>query len=100
MSQPVEFWTTVSTNLVVFVIGSILAVISYLAHRREQDRSFQIAALGFVFVTLGNLTILVFQTIVKRSYFLTGVELLRAQTMEGGLLLIGFLSLFYSLYRY
>ncbi len=95
-----EFWTTLSTNFLVLVIGSVLATISYLAYRREQERSFRIAALGFVLVTLGNLTVVVYQTMVKGSYVLDGLELLRLQTIQGALILLGFSTLFYSLHRY
>lgn len=72
MNQPTEFWTTISTNLLILLSGGILSSISYLAYQREQDRSFQIAALGFAFITIGNLTILIYQVLVSKSYFLGG----------------------------
>lgn len=100
MNQPPEFWTTVSANLLILVLGSALATISYLAYRRERERSFRLAALGFAFVTLGNLTTIIYQTTIKRSYFLGGPELLRLQTIGGTLVMVGLLVLLYSLYRH
>jgi hypothetical protein len=50
--------------------------------------------------TGGVLTIATYQTMVKRSYVLGGVELLRLQTIQGILILLGFSTLLYSLYRY
>ena len=99
-SQPTEFWTTASTNLIILLTGGTLSVISYLAYQREQKRSFQIAALGFVLLTLGNLTIVIYQTFVAGSYFLGGIELLRIQSIGGGIAAFGLLILLYSLYRF
>lgn len=100
MGQPTEFWAALSTNVLILVVGSVLAVISYLAYRRERDRSFQIAALGFGLVTAGNLVIVVYQIGIKRSFLLGGIELLRVQTVSGTLVVLGLVSLLYSLYRY
>ncbi|WP_160134794.1 DUF7521 family protein [Halococcus salsus] len=100
LRQPTEFWTTLSASVLVFLAGSVLATISYLAYRRERDRSFQFAALGFGLVTAGNLVIVVYQVGVKGSFLLGGLELLRIQTLSGVLVVVGLLSLLYSLYRY
>lgn len=97
--QPPEFWTTLSSNILVLLMGGALTVISYLAFRRERDRSFQIAALGFLFLVLGNITLMIYQIFVNRSYFLGGRELLGIQTIQGVLIALGFLFLLYSLYR-
>ena len=100
MNQPTEFWTTLSANVLILIVGGVLATISYLAHRRESDRSFLIAAFGFACVTIGNLVIVVYQIGVKGSFLLGGIELLRVQTLSGMLVVVGLLSLLYSLYRY
>lgn len=99
-SQPPEFWTAVSTNVLILVVGGVLAGISYLAYRRERDRSFLVAALGFAFVTLGNLVVVIYQVGVKGSYLLARLELLRIQTVQGSLVGVGLVLLLYSLYRY
>lgn len=98
--QPPEFWSALSTNALILLVGGALAVISYAAYRREQERSFQMAALGFVFITFGNLLIVIYQVGVKGSYLLGGLELLRIQTIQGTLVLFGLALLVYSLYRY
>jgi hypothetical protein len=100
MNQPPEFWTTLSANILIFVIGGMLAVISSMAYQRKRDRSFQIAAFGFGLITVGNLVLVVYQIGVNRSYLLGGLELLRMQTISGMLVVVGLLSLLYSLYRY
>ena len=100
MRQPPELWSTLSFNLLILLVGGVLATISSLAYRREGDRSFLVATLGFVATTGGVLTIATYQTMVKRSYVLGGVELLRLQTIQGILILLGFSTLLYSLYRY
>ncbi|EMA36451.1 DUF7521 family protein [Halococcus hamelinensis] len=100
LRQPTEFWTTLSASVLVLLVGGVLAAISYLAYRRERDRSFQLAALGFGLVATGNVVIVVYQVGIKGSFLLGGLELLRIQTLSGVLVVLGLLSLLYSLYRY
>ena len=100
MTQPPEFWTFVSTNVLVFLLGGGLTVTSYLAYRREQDRSFLVAAIGFAFVSLGSVLAAIYQILIKGSFYLGGLELLRLQTLQGALSAAGLLILVYSLYRY
>ncbi|WP_449271540.1 DUF7521 family protein [Haloferax sulfurifontis] len=101
MVEPAEFWTFAIANLVTFVLGSLLTLLSYYAYRQNRHRpSFRNATLGFGLLTLGMLVEPVYQLWLKGDYNLTGRELLALQTIEGVFLGLGFLMLFYSIYRH
>lgn len=100
MSQPPEFWTFVSVNVFVALLGGGLTATSYLAYRREGDPSFWVAAVGFALVSLGSMLAFIYQIFVTHTYSLGGLELLRLQTLQGALGATGLLILVYSVYRY
>lgn len=99
MNQPPELWTTAVSTLLLLLVGGTLAVISYLAYRREARRSLRTASAGFALLTVGSVVIPVYQSFVSRSYVLGGVELLRLQTVQTTLVALGLLVLVYSLYQ-
>ncbi|MFC5972041.1 hypothetical protein ACFPYI_11940 [Halomarina salina] len=99
MSQPPELWTTAVSTLLLLVVGGALAAVSYLAYRREERRSLRTATVGFALLTAGSVVIPFYQSVVRRSYVLGGVELLRLQTVQTTMVALGLLALVYSLYQ-
>lgn len=59
-----------------------MALIALRAYWRERVRSLLFAAIGFGLITIGSLLEGVYQFGLEGTYFLTGLELLRLQTVE------------------
>ena len=101
MAEPPEFWAFVLSNVVVGVLGVILAGLSLLAYRRDPtNRSFALAATGFGAITIGSLVEAIYELGIRRSYELGGREMLALHSVEGLLIAIGLAALFYSIGRY
>lgn len=100
MAQPLEFWTFVVTTVFVLLLGGTMTVLSYLAYRREDKRSLWVAGFGFGLVTTAGVIAAVYQLGIKRSYVLSGRELLSLQTIQGIVLTLGLLALIYSITKY
>lgn len=101
MAEPIEFWTFILTNFMMFAFGLILSTVSYLAYRADRGRiSLRNATIGFGLLTIGGLVAPVYQLGVNDAYTLGGRELLVVQSVEGLFLASGLGMLFYSIYRY
>lgn len=98
MTEPPEVWAFVLANIGLFIVSSVLAVLSYVAYRQSHgQRSYLISTVGFVFVVLGGLVEPVYQFAVRGDSNLNGTELLWLQTGEGILIAIGLGLLFYAI---
>lgn len=91
------FWAFVLTNVFVFLIGTILAYLSYRASQRVKGGSFRYAILGFGLIAFGSLIDLVYELLVKRTQELDATEILALHTSESALVGLGLVFLFYSL---
>lgn len=101
MAEPPEFWLFTATNVIVFVLGSIITLMSYLAYRaKPMSRSFRNATLGFAFITLGGAVEPIYQLGVRGDYNLDGREILAMQGAEGILIAIGLALLFIAITGY
>lgn len=101
MAEPIEFWTFILTNFMMFTFGLVLSVVSYLAYRGDRSRlSLRNATIGFGLLTIGGLVAPLYQLGVNDAYTLGGRELLVVQSVEGLFLASGLGMLFYSIYRY
>jgi hypothetical membrane protein len=101
MANPPELWTYAFANLVPFVLGTLLSVLSFSAYRASgYRRSFRDATAGFGFLTAGIAVAPIYQFGVKGQPGLAERELLAVQTVEGICLGIGLGLLFYSIYRH
>lgn len=101
MAEPPALWAFVLANALVFVFGSVLAGLSYVAYRQSGGRaSFRIAAAGFGVVVLGGLVEPVYQLGVRGDFLLDGTELMVLQTAEGVLIALGLGLLFYAIARH
>ncbi len=101
MAEPLEFWTFVLTNFMMFGFGFLLTGLSYFAYRRDTSRvALRNATIGFGLLTIGGLIAPIYQIGYKTQYQLDGRELLAVQSVEGLFLAAGLGMLFYSIYRY
>lgn len=101
MAEPPEFWAFVLSNVVVGILGLVLAGLSALAYRRDRSgRSFAYAAVGFGAITVGVLFEAIYEIGFRGSYELGGRELLALHTVEGVLVGLGLAVLFYSVRQY
>jgi hypothetical protein len=84
-------------SLGIFVVGLVLATVSYLAWRRERDRRMLVVTVGYgLFAVYGLIVALEYQLIGR-----LGVE--TVELLEHGsavLILIGLLAFFAALTRY
>lgn len=96
-NQP-EFWVYVLANTGLFVVGSVLAGLSFLAYRRSDgERSYRLATVGFGFVVLGGLVEPFYLFIIQKNETITETEMLLLQAGEGTLLTFGLGALFYGI---
>lgn len=101
MAEPIEFWTYVLTNFMMFAFGIVLTGLSYFAYRSGQRRpSLRNAMVGFGLITIGGLIAPAYQLGIRGAYDLGGRELLVVQSVEGLFLAAGLGMLFYSIYHY
>lgn len=101
MAEPLEFWTYVLTNFMMFGFGLMLTGLSYFAYRTDKTRfALRNATIGFGLLTIGGLVAPLYQIGYKTQYQLDGRELLAIQSVEGLFLAAGLGMLFYSIYRY
>lgn len=101
MAEPPEFWLFTVTNVIVFVLGSIVTMMSYLAYRSQPaSRSFRNSTLGFAFITLGGAVEPIYQLGVRGDYNLDGREILAMQGAEGILIAVGLALLFFAITDY
>lgn len=98
MANPPEIWAFVLANTLLFLISSVLGILSYVAYRQSDgQRSYLLAAIGFGFVVFGGLVEPVYQLVVRGDSSIDGTELLWLQTGEGVLIAIGLGLLFYAI---
>lgn len=94
-----EFFGFIFVNILTLVFGGILSILSYRAYSRRKIRSFKIATIGFVVITIGSIIEAIYEIGIRRSFELTGKELIILHSLESLLLAIGLGLLFYSITR-
>lgn len=96
-----EVWVLVFVNFLGFFLGTAITGISYIAYRFKNPRpSLRNATIGFGLLTLGTAIEPMYQLGVKGSHVLASGHNLRLQILEGAVISLGFLVLFFSIYRY
>ncbi len=100
MTQPesgIEIFGFILINIITLIFGSILSILSYRVYRQRGNQSFKVATVGFVTVTVGTIVEAMYELGIRRSFELTGRELITLHTIESLLLAIGLGLLFYSI---
>ncbi|MFH5801084.1 hypothetical protein [Haladaptatus sp. CMAA 1911] len=97
LSSTSEIWTLTVVRILLVGFAGGFTVISYLAYRREGTSSLFGAIFGFLLITFGLIVELFYEVGIKGSFFLTEVEVIRLQLVEGLILIAGFVILLYSI---
>lgn len=95
-----SLWMFVLSNLLVFVLGSTLTVLSYRARRRLGRENLRFATLGFGLITTSVLVEAVYAPGIVGGDWLTAAHLLTLYTIESLLLAAGLGCIAYSLLQY
>lgn len=101
MVEHPELWVYLVVNAVLFLFGSTLAGLSYVAYRQSDGQSsYLFASLGFGFLVLGGLVEPLYRFLVVDIYALNAEEVLLFQIGEGALIAFGLGSVFYAIVQY
>lgn len=100
MTQPLEFWAFVFSNLLLLLSGGALTALSYRAYQRTARSGLRTAVAGFGIITLGTLVEAIYELGIRGTYELAGRELLALHTVESIVIVTGLVALFYSVVRY
>lgn len=97
----IEVWLLIAVNFFGFFLGAIITGVSLYAYRsQERNTSLRNATIGFGFITLGTAIEPIYQLGVAGTYVLASDQNIALQITEGTLIALGFLFLFFSIYRY
>jgi len=93
-------WMFIVSNLLVFVLGSALTVLSYRAQRRLERENLRYTTLGFGLITASIVTEALYAPGIGGGDWLTTGHLLTLYTMESLLIAAGLACIAYSLLKY
>lgn len=98
MAKSPELWLFILANALLFVSGSVLLVLSFLAYYHNPfTTSYRYSTLGFGFIVLGGLASPVYRLLIRSDYHLNASQRLLLQTGECILLAIGLGLLFFAI---
>lgn len=96
-----EVWVLVLVNFLGFILGAVVTALSYYAYRaKKRDPSLRNATIGFALLTVGTAVEPAYQLGVNGTRALATERNLGLQILAGGLVSLGFLVLFLSIYGY
>lgn len=96
-----EVWALIAVNFLGFFLGTIMTGLSYYAYRSgERKTSLRNATVGFGLLTAGIAVEPIYQLSVEGTHVLASDQNITLQLIEGGIISLGFLVLFFSIYRY
>lgn len=98
--QATEMWTLAIARVILTTLVLGFAILSFLSYRREKTPALKRAVGGFLCIALGLIIEILYVIFVKGSLFLTSLEIIRLQLVEGGFLIAGFLLLLYAISGY
>lgn len=101
MPRPPELVAFLLANAGLFIVSSLLTVLTYFAYRRSERRtSYRLATVGFGCVVLGGLVDPVYLLLTPGDTYLHSSELLVMQAGESILIAMGLGLLFYAILRH
>lgn len=101
MAKSLELWMFIMSNALLFISGSILLVLSFLAYYQNTSvTSYRYSTIGFAFIVLGGIIGPVYRLLVRSDYHLNAQQRLLLQSGESILLALGLGLLFYAITRH
>lgn len=97
----VQVLALIVVNFFGVFLGTLITGLSYYAYKSsEQKTSLRNATAGFGLITLGIAFEPAYQLGIKGTHILVSGQNIILQIIEGSLISMGFLALFFSIYRY
>lgn len=97
----IEVWLLIAVNFIGFLLGTVITLVSYWAYRSNNRKTpLRNATVGFSCITLGTAVEPIYQLSIAGTYVLASEQNVLLQLFEGALIALGFLFLFFSIYRY
>ena len=96
----VEVWMFVASNLLVFVVGSTLTILSYKAQQRFEHKSLRYTTLGFALITVSTIVEAFYAPGMIDTGPLKDGQLLALYTVESALIGFGLACIAYSVLQY
>lgn len=101
VAEALEVWALIAMNFIGFFLGAIITGLSYYAYRSsERNTSLRNSTIGFGMLTLGIAIEPVYQFGIEGTYVLASDQNITLQLIEGTVISLGLLVLFFSIYRY
>lgn len=95
-----EAWSLVAIRALLGLIAIGFAGLSFVAYRREKTSALKRAIVGFLLIGVGLVVEIVYAILIKGDFFLTEMEVIRLQLIEGVIIVGGFTALLYSISGY
>ena len=95
-----QLWMFITSNLLVFALGSALTVLSYKAQRRLNQPNLKFTTLGFALITISTVVEAIYAPGIAGGDWLTTGQLLTLYTIESLLIASGLGCIAYSLLQY
>ena len=101
IAEALEVWALIAVNFLGFFLGAIITGLSYYAYRSgERNTSLRNSTIGFGMLTLGIAIEPVYQLGIEGTHVLASDQNITLQLIEGTVISLGLLVLFFSIYRY
>ncbi len=101
MARSPELWAFILSNVLLFISGSILLVLSSLAYyQNPRSASYRYSTIGFGFIVLGGIVGPVYRLLIRSDYHLNVSQRLLLQSGVSILLAVGLGLVFYAITRH
>ena len=101
VADVLEVWALVAVNFLGFFLGAIITTLSYYAYRTNETKtSLRNVTVGFALLTLGIAIEPLYQLGIEGTHVLASNQNITLQLIEGTVISLGLLVLFFSIYNY
>lgn len=100
-AEALEVWALVAVNFLGFFLGVIITTLSYYAYRSNETKtSLRNVTIGFGLLTIGIAIEPLYQVGIEGTHVLASDQNITLQLIEGTVVSLGLLVLFFSIYNY